>query len=155
MRFTRLLPDLIRDTEHAVRAYRADSDQFVRREVLLASADLYGLLRSYCRRIGRPDLSLPAAERAQRAAEAADDPVSIAVARWNLAHVLLSQDGAAAQAEDVARAAVRELRDTPEGRQRTAMEVHWSWSGSRRRRRTAGGGRPATGWSRELARSPG
>jgi hypothetical protein len=48
--------------------------------------------------------------------------VSIAVARWNLAHVLLSQDGAAAQAEDVARAAVRELRGTPEGRQRTAME---------------------------------
>ncbi|MEV6183432.1 hypothetical protein [Streptomyces sp. NPDC052015] len=90
-RFTEIaavLPTLITDVEHAVRAHR--DDPAPRREVLRVAADLYGLLRSYCRRTGRLDLSLMVADRAIRAAEDADDPVRIAVGTWNLGHVLLS-----------------------------------------------------------------
>ena len=84
-----VLPDLIADTEHAVRARRTgDSDP--RRETLRVSADLYFLLRSYLRRAGRTDLSMMAADRAMRAAEDADDPLRIAAAQWNLGHVLLA-----------------------------------------------------------------
>src|SRR4029079_5680001 len=38
------------------------------------------------------DLALVAADRGVRAAETADDPIRLAAARWNLAHVPLSQD---------------------------------------------------------------
>jgi transcriptional regulator with XRE-family HTH domain len=84
-----VLPDLIADTEHAVRARRT-GDADPRRETLRVSADLYFLLRSYLRRAGRTDLSMMAADRAMRAAEDADDPLRIAAAQWNLGHVLLA-----------------------------------------------------------------
>lgn len=51
------LPALIEDVEHAVRAHRGGNEAATRREVLRSAADLYGLLRSYCRRTGRLDLS--------------------------------------------------------------------------------------------------
>ena len=84
------LPDLIIETEHAVRTHRSSADSTVRRDSLRVSADLYFLLRSYLRRAGRVDLSLMAADRAMRAAEDADDPLRIAAAQWNLGHVLLA-----------------------------------------------------------------
>ena len=89
-----VLPDLIADTEHAVRAHRGGTDAALRRETLRVSADLYFLLRSYLRRAGRVDLSLMAADRAMRAAEDADDPLRIAAAQWNLGHVLLAANDA-------------------------------------------------------------
>lgn len=104
-----VLPLLISDTEHAMRAYRRGSDRVARREVYRTAADLYGLLRSYCRRTGRLDLALMAADRAIRAAEDADDPVRIAAAQWNLGHVLLSQEGSADEAAEVADTAVAQL----------------------------------------------
>lgn len=94
-RFTRageLLPALIADTEHAVRARRTPAEQGERRDTLRVQADLYFLLRSYLRRTGRVDLSLMAADRAVRAAEEADDALRIAAAQWNLGHVLLAAD---------------------------------------------------------------
>jgi transcriptional regulator with XRE-family HTH domain len=110
-----VLPDLIRDVEHAVRVYRAESDAEARREVLRVAADLYGLLRSYCRRAGRLDLSLMVADRAIRAAEDAADPVRIAAAQWNLGHVLLSHNdpGAVEEAKEVALLAAEQLRQAP------------------------------------------
>ncbi|MFF4508929.1 helix-turn-helix domain-containing protein [Streptomyces sp. NPDC001401] len=110
-----ILPNLITDVELAVRAHRMGSDAAERREVLRVAADLYGLLRSYCRRAGRLDLSLMVADRAIRAAESADDPVRIAAAQWNLGHVLLSHDepGAVDEAKDVALSAVAQLRQAP------------------------------------------
>lgn len=92
-----------------MRALRAGTDAGERREALRVAADLYGLLRSYCRRIGRLDLSLVVADRALRAAEEADDPLRIAAAQWNLGHVLLSQPGREEEAACVAMDASRDL----------------------------------------------
>ena len=92
-----LLPDLIVDVEYA----RRGGDPVERREAHRCAADLYGLLRSYCRRTGRGDLSLLVADRAIRAAEDADDPLRIAAAHWNLAHALLGNN-APQNAEQVA-----------------------------------------------------
>jgi hypothetical protein len=41
------------------------------------ASDLYGLLPTVTKRLGRIDLSLLAADRAIRAAEAADDPLRL------------------------------------------------------------------------------
>lgn len=112
-----LLPDLIRDVEATVRVLRHGTDAVARRETLRAAADLYGLLRSYCRRAGRLDLSLMVADRALRAAEDADDPLRIATAQWNLGHVLLSTAGDEHAAADVALRAADDLQrclTTPE-----------------------------------------
>jgi transcriptional regulator with XRE-family HTH domain len=124
-RFTdveQLLPSLIADVEHAVRFYRTGSDPLCRREVLQAAADLYGLLRSYCRRTGRLDLALMVADRARRAAEDADDPIRMAAAHWNLGHCLLSQEGGAEEAGEVARLATEQLREVPGSNERAAMQ---------------------------------
>ncbi|MFB8347891.1 helix-turn-helix domain-containing protein [Streptomyces niveus] len=124
-RFTEIeevLPALIGDVEHSVRAHRSSGDASARRDVLRAAADFYGLLRSYCRRSGRLDLSLMVADRARRAAEDADDPIRIAAAHWNLGHCLLSQDGGAQEAHEVARIAVEDLRSAPEGTEKVAIQ---------------------------------
>ncbi|MEW2165867.1 helix-turn-helix transcriptional regulator [Streptomyces sp. NPDC007084] len=109
-RFTRAaeaLPGLVADMEHALRIARAGADALERRAVLRTAADLYCLLRSYLRRVGRVDLAALAAERATRAAEDADDPLRIAVAQWNLGHVLLAADQPAEAEELALRAAER------------------------------------------------
>ncbi|MFE1956768.1 helix-turn-helix domain-containing protein [Streptomyces sp. NPDC059479] len=118
------IPALIEDVEHALRAYRRSNDRAARRDVLRTAADLYGLLRSYCRRAGRLDLSLMAADRAVRAAEDADDPVCIAAAQWNLGHVLLSdeRDGAVREAKEVALAAVDQIKSETSTPQLTAVQ---------------------------------
>ncbi|MFC7267178.1 helix-turn-helix domain-containing protein [Streptomyces lutosisoli] len=126
-RFTeaaQILPSLIADVEYAVRAHRHGSDPAARREVLRVAADLYGLLRSYCRRTGRLDLSLMVADRALRAAEDADDPVRIAAASWNLGHVLLShsEPSAVEEAREVALLAVEQLRRAPVTAESRAVE---------------------------------
>ncbi|GAA2070525.1 helix-turn-helix transcriptional regulator [Streptomyces albiaxialis] len=110
----RILPPLIADVELAARAHRSPGEASARREVLCCTADLYGLLRSYCRRTGRVDLSLMVADRARRAAEDADDPIRIAAAHWNLGHVLLA-DGDPAGAEAVAEHAIQQVRSTAPG----------------------------------------
>ncbi|MCD9196095.1 helix-turn-helix domain-containing protein [Streptomyces albireticuli] len=107
-----ILPTLLADTERTVRAHRTGPDAGARRDALRAAADLYGLLRSYCRRTQRLDLSLLVADRALRAAEDADDPLRIAAAQWNLGHVLLGQrepEGA----EQVATQAAEQLQNAP------------------------------------------
>src|SRR5690606_11489494 len=125
-RFTRaaeILPDLIDDVEHA-RRNCGISEPAVRREVLRTTADLYGLLRSYCRRAGRLDLSLMVADRAIRAAEEADDPMRVATAQWNLGHVLLSHNDASAvdEAKEVALMAIEQLHKAPGSTEATAID---------------------------------
>lgn len=109
-----VLPDLISDVERALRLHRAGHDAKARRELNRVAADLYFLLRSYCRRTGRTDLSMLVADRGMRAAEDADDPIRIAAAQWNLGHILLGtgEDQAAAE---VALSAVEQLGREPRG----------------------------------------
>lgn len=116
------LPALIADVEHAVRFSRTGNDLAARRDVLRVAADLYGLLRSYCRRTGRLDLSLMVADRARRAADDADDPIRLAAAHWNLGHCLLSRQGGAEEAAEVARLAEEQLRDVPDSDEKAAMQ---------------------------------
>ncbi|WP_216211013.1 helix-turn-helix domain-containing protein [Amycolatopsis aidingensis] len=102
---TTRLPALIADTERALRTADPETSRAAYRSV----ADLYCLLRTVTKRIGREDLSLLVADRAARAAEAADDPIRLAGAQWNLAQVLLA-DKEAEGAEEVAMHAVDDLR---------------------------------------------
>jgi transcriptional regulator with XRE-family HTH domain len=89
------LPTLIADIEVAVHTGPTC------RGIHGCASDLYGLLRTVTKRIGRVDLSLLAADRAIRSAEAADDQLRLAAAHWNMAQVLLA-DGEAEAAEAVA-----------------------------------------------------
>jgi transcriptional regulator with XRE-family HTH domain len=112
---SRVLPDLINDVLAAQRSISGSASPGERREVARISADLYFLLRAFTKRIGRTDLSLLVADRGVLAAEAADDPVRIAGAKWNLGHILLAQ-GEADGAEEVAVHAIEDLqRETAEG----------------------------------------
>jgi transcriptional regulator with XRE-family HTH domain len=104
-----LLPSLIDDVETATRAVRRSDDRTQRREAHRIAADLYFLLRTFTKRIGRTDLSLLAADRGLRAAEDADDPLRIAAARWNLGQVLLTI-GEPEVAEEVTIKAAEELQ---------------------------------------------
>lgn len=103
-----LLPQLIVDAETAVRAYSAPGCSEARRRANEIASDLYFLLRTYCKRAGRVDLSLVAADRGLRAAEASGDEVRVAAAHWNLGHALLG-DGEFEQALAVALAAANRL----------------------------------------------
>lgn len=100
-----ILPDLIRDTEQAVRLSSRDDDMEMRRKASQTSADLYFLLRTFAKRVGRTDLSLLAADRGVRAAEEAEDPLRVAAAKWNLGHVLLAQNEPEGAEETVIQAA--------------------------------------------------
>lgn len=104
-----IAPSLVMDVEQRLRKLQGDDSIAERRALAGHASDLYGLLRSFCKRVGRTELSLLAADRAIRAAELADDPTRLAAAQWNLAHVLLA-DSQLAGAEDVAMAGVDSLR---------------------------------------------
>jgi transcriptional regulator with XRE-family HTH domain len=103
-----VLPELILDVEHATRLFDGGDEMEERREAHRLAADLYFLMRTFCKRVGRLDLSLLVADRAVRAAETADDPLRIAAGQWNLGHVLLA-DNQLEGAEDVTTRAAEEV----------------------------------------------
>ncbi|PWW64116.1 helix-turn-helix domain-containing protein [Actinokineospora spheciospongiae] len=107
-RLVRDLPRLITAVEWALRTIRSDDEAGGRRYLYRCAADLYALVRSVTKRLGRVDLALLAADRAIRAGEAADDPLRLAVSRWNLAQVLLA-DEEPESAETVALHGAQEL----------------------------------------------
>jgi DNA-binding XRE family transcriptional regulator len=115
-RMQHILGDLITEVE---RAQRADVDAGAVVEAHALAADLYGLTRTVAKRTGHTDLSALAAERAQRAAEAARDPLRLGAARWNAAHAMLAQ-GHHGVAEDLALTAADEL-GTPPGADAAAI----------------------------------
>jgi transcriptional regulator with XRE-family HTH domain len=104
-----ILPALITDVQAAQRALESSETDEDRRQAHQLAADLYFLLRTYAKRIGRNDLALLVADRGVVAAQAANDPFRTAAAQWNLGHVLLAQ-GDADGAEDVAIHAIEDLR---------------------------------------------
>ncbi|WP_414942697.1 helix-turn-helix domain-containing protein [Amycolatopsis sp. cmx-11-51] len=99
------LPELIDATESTTRTTTSSQQ----RQAHAVAADLYGLARTVTKRVGLTELSLLAADRAIRSAEAADDPIRLAGARWNLAQVQLA-DRRPAAAEDTAMTALDDLR---------------------------------------------
>ncbi|WP_432850684.1 helix-turn-helix domain-containing protein [Amycolatopsis sp. CA-161197] len=101
------LPETIAEVRAAVKF----SDARDQRAAHRYAADLYGLVRTVTKRVGRGDLSLLAADRALREAEAADDPIRMAAARWNLGQVLLANGNADGAEEEAvhARASLRPL----------------------------------------------
>jgi transcriptional regulator with XRE-family HTH domain len=101
-----LLPVLTADVQLAVRT--APGDAAVHREVQRVAADFYFLLRTVCKRIGRTDLALLAADRGMAAAWDSDDPLRALGAEWNLGQTLLSQ-GEAQAALDLSVGAARDL----------------------------------------------
>jgi DNA-binding XRE family transcriptional regulator len=112
LRYSKLVavvPGLVAQTESQLRLFVSPADVADRREIARHASSLYGLLRSFCKRVGRMELALLAADRALRAAESADDAVCIAAAQWNFAHVLLA-GGDVAGAEDTAMSCADELR---------------------------------------------
>jgi DNA-binding XRE family transcriptional regulator len=116
-----VLPGLITDVQQAARSFHAAGEASARREAARLSSDMYFLLRTFAKRIGRTDLSLLAADRGIAAAHDADDPLRIAAARWNLGHILIAQDEAEA-AEETAIYAAEELKPRLEdGRDWVAM----------------------------------
>lgn len=105
---TERLPALIADTESAVRDSRTERVS-TRREVYGCASDLYGLLRTVTKRLGRVDLSLLAADRAVRSAETADDPLRLAASHWNMTQVLLA-DSSPDAAQAVAAKSAEQMR---------------------------------------------
>jgi transcriptional regulator with XRE-family HTH domain len=104
-----VLPGLVTDVQQASRSFRAAGEADERREAARLASDMYFLLRTFAKRIGRTDLSLLAADRGIAAAQDADDPLRIAAASWNLGHILLAQ-GEAEAAEETAVHAAEELK---------------------------------------------
>ena len=119
---SRILPALVVDVQAAQRVFSSATELEERREAHRIGADLYFLLRTFTKRIGRVDLSLLAADRAMLAAEAADDPLRIAAAKWNLGHVLLAQ-GQPEGAEDVAIKAIEDLQRVTSAEDRDAVAM--------------------------------
>lgn len=97
-----LLPDLIRDSQRAVRLY--DSDERRRAQTMLA--DIYNLAQFYLAYQPATDLLWRVAERAMAAAQEADDPQAIGGAAW-----LLVQAHRDAGEFEVAEAANRQALD--------------------------------------------
>jgi hypothetical protein len=83
------LPQLTADVEQAVRQFKTPQEESQRRRVHEIAAHHYFLLRSFFRANRRYDLATLTADRGILAAEATDNPLLIAAARWNLATVLL------------------------------------------------------------------
>ncbi len=104
-----VFPALLSDVQAAARSFRAFGEVEQRREAAALSSDMYFLLRTFAKRIGRTDLSLLAADRAIAAAYETDDPLRISAAHWNLGHILIAQNEAEA-AEETAVHAIEELK---------------------------------------------
>ncbi|RLK59925.1 helix-turn-helix domain-containing protein [Actinokineospora cianjurensis] len=98
------LPTLITDTEAMRRSHGADQ-----KAPHTLVVELYGLVRTVSKRLGRVDSALLAADRAVRASEFSGSALAQAAAAWNLAHVLLA-DGQPDGAEAVVAHALEVLR---------------------------------------------
>lgn len=103
-----VLPELIEDVEAATARCGAPGEADERREAAQIAADLYFLVRTFCKRAGRVDLSLLAADRSLRFARDGEDALRVAAAHWNMGHALLA-DGAPEHALAVALAASEEI----------------------------------------------
>jgi transcriptional regulator with XRE-family HTH domain len=112
----RRLPDLILGVDRATHTFSAAGEASARREAHRLAAEVYFLCRAFFGSAARLNLNLAmlAADRAVRAAEYADDPLRIAISKWERGHALLSS-GDLEATEDVVLGAARELRPHVDG----------------------------------------
>jgi transcriptional regulator with XRE-family HTH domain len=99
-----LIPPLVAETRVAVSTSTGDQ----RREALLTLALICQVAQEVAARLGEPDLSWIAADRALAAAREADDPVQTAVGAWRVAHAFL-RSGDVDSARSAAATAASEL----------------------------------------------
>ena len=104
-----VLPELIMDAEHAVRAYGRSP------EACRLAAEVHQLARMVCKQAGRVELCGLLADRAMRYAEESEDPIAIAVASWNVGHAMLDGDMPEGAVETTLRAAERLKPLLPDG----------------------------------------
>jgi transcriptional regulator with XRE-family HTH domain len=124
-KLARQLPVLITDVAIIEQEGSEADDAAGEDRIACVAADLYGLLRTVTKRVGRVDLALLVADRATRAAESTQDQVRLAAARWNVAHVLLA-DKQLSGAEDVAMHAADTVRPLMESGNRDAAALYGS-----------------------------
>jgi transcriptional regulator with XRE-family HTH domain len=116
-----LLPQLVQDADRLSRTFTAAGEVEQRREAHRLAAETYFLTRTWFGSAARLDIeqALLAGDCAVRAAEYADDPLWIAVAKWERGHALLSAGHTEASEAVVLEAAgdIRELaRTSDDGR---------------------------------------
>ncbi|MFH8990832.1 helix-turn-helix domain-containing protein [Streptomyces sp. NPDC017940] len=111
-RIGRLLPALLTDTRHAVRALEGAE----RRRALVAQAQAYHLAQLFLSFQPAPDLVMLTGDRAMAAAQDADSPRAIATAAWYVNHVHRDAGDAAEARVELAEQAVALLpaEDDPE-----------------------------------------
>ncbi|MEU0667201.1 helix-turn-helix domain-containing protein [Streptomyces lavendulocolor] len=105
-RIAQLLPDLLADTQHAVRAL----DSAERRQALALQAQVYHLAQLYLSFQPAPDLVVLTGDRAMSAAQDADSPQAIAAAAWYMNHVYRDAGEAADARVELAEEAASLLR---------------------------------------------
>jgi transcriptional regulator with XRE-family HTH domain len=86
-----ILPDLVLDSETAVRAY---DDPGQRDRAVRAAGAAYLLARAWAKWVGEHDLALLAAERSLTVAERGSDPGLLGAAAWNMAQALSTRGDA-------------------------------------------------------------
>lgn len=106
-RIADILPALLADTQHSVRAL----DGADRRRALVALAETYHLAQLYLSFQPAPDLVVLTGDRAMTAAQDADSPRAIAAAAWYMNHVHRDAGEAAEARVDLAEQAVALLGD--------------------------------------------
>jgi hypothetical protein len=99
-----LIPPLVAESRVSVMTSSGDE----RREALLTLALVCQVAQEVAARLGEPDLSWIAADRALSAAREADDPVQTAVGAWRVAHAFL-RSGDVDSARTAAATAASEL----------------------------------------------
>ncbi|MFJ3158865.1 helix-turn-helix domain-containing protein [Streptomyces kanasensis] len=111
-RIAQLLPDLLADTRHAVRAHEGAE----RRRALVAQAQTYHLAQLYLSFQPAPDLVMLTGDRAMAAAQDADSPKAVAAAAWYVNHVYRDAGEATDARVELAEEAASLLRqdDDPE-----------------------------------------
>ncbi|MGW6688210.1 helix-turn-helix domain-containing protein [Streptomyces sp. NPDC054961] len=109
-RIAMLLPDLLVDTQHAVRALDGPS----RRQALIAQAQTYHLAQLFLAFQPTPELVMMTGDRSMAAAQEADSPRAIAGAAWYMNHVYRDANEAAEARVELAEQASALLRQDNE-----------------------------------------
>lgn len=106
-----LLPDLIGEADYLRRTFTTPQEEAQRRDAARLIYQTYYITRQFARTVGATDVAMSAREHMLLAADATDDPVTIAASRWSLGLQLIT-DGHLEMAEAVVKRQIEDLRST-------------------------------------------